>query len=213
MRRLYFLPFIAMLFIFAACNRGNEKADTDSQDSIAGIVLTTEEDIAGISEVITRFVRAYTSKDNEKVNRLIHPDLGLYVIYRPGVADNFVKTDSINFASPVPDYYPFPDLTNAYALTFEKLPVFSCDDFTWDKEGFICDTTLHPTQLTQIAIFENEFNEGTYSRKALETLENNEKASFRVVVTAENPLIFHVQCYEGAWYVTVLDRAYGGCDA
>lgn len=210
-RSLIFL--FAVLLIFGACNGGNNKTDTDTQDSIVHTAPATAEDVQDISEVITRFVRAYASRDNEKANKLIHPDLGLSIIYRPGAADNFVHRDSIDFASPVPSHYSYPRLENKYALTFEKLPVFSCDDFKWDKEGFVCDTTSHPSQLTQIALFANEFNDGEYSAADLDKIKQHENQSFRVIVTADEPLIFHIQQYDGAWYVTVLDRAYGGCDA
>jgi hypothetical protein len=31
--------------------------------------------------------------------------------------------------------------------------------------------------------------------------------------TDEHFLIFHVKQFEGSWYVTLLDRSYGNCDA
>lgn len=212
MKRLYMILFVTAI-IFTACNQGNKQNQKNTSDTSANVVPSTPQEIQSISEVITRFVRGYASKDNSKVNQLIHPDLGVTVIYRPGAMDTFVKTDSIDFNSPVPDYYAYPELENEYALTFEKLPIFSCDTEKWDKQGFICDTTAHPQQLTQIALFENEFNETAYSKETLEEIKKNENASFRVIVTSEEPLIFHVQSYQGKWYVTVLDRAYAGCDA
>jgi hypothetical protein len=136
MKRLYFLPILFVLLIFAACNNRNKNTEADSnQDSISGTVPITAEQVQDISEVITRFVRAYSNKDNEKANRLIHPQLGLYIIYRPGAADSFMHTDSLDFNNPMPNYYPYPDFENEYALTFEELPVFSCNDFTWNKQG------------------------------------------------------------------------------
>lgn len=214
MKRTYLTVVVSIFLALSACIQRNQESSTDVvQDSTVGFMPTTHEEVQGISEVITRFVRAYASRDNGKANRLIHPDLGLYIIYRPGVADSFIRIDSLDFNAPIPDYYPFPSLQIEHASTFDQLPVFSCDDFTWDKAGFICDTSSHPLQLMQIALFENEFNEGTYSTTDIKYLEDKAKNSFRVIVTAEDPLIFHVQYYEGAWYVTVLDRAYAGCDA
>jgi hypothetical protein len=176
MKRLYFLPILFVLLIFAACNNRNKNTEADSnQDSISGTVPITAEQVQDISEVITRFVRAYSNKDNEKANRLIHPQLGLYIIYRPGAADSFMHTDSLDFNNPMPNYYPYPDFENEYALTFEELPVFSCNDFTWNKQGLFCDTTTRPTQLTRIALFENEFNEGAYSATELRQLEDKAK--------------------------------------
>jgi len=208
------LVFFIAVTLLSACNQGNKQTQKDtSPDTSTQVTPHTPEEVQSISEVITRFVRGYASRDNEKVNQLIHPDLGLTIIYRPGASDNFTKVDSIDFDHPVPEYYAYPTLENEYALTFDKLPEFSCDTEKWDKQGFICDTTAHPQQLTQIAAFANEFNEGEYDKDTLEKIKQNENASFRVIVTNKNPLIFHVQRYDGKWYVTVLDRAYAGCDA
>ena len=207
------VAFFISLMMLQACNQGARKTNETIKDSITQSSIDNAEEIGDISEVLTRFVRAYASRDQAKINSLLHPELGLTVIYRSGVSDNFTTVDSMDFAHPVPNYYPYPTLDNPYALTFDTLPVFDCGTGEWNKEGFICDTTGHPTQLTRIALFENEFNEATYSPATLEQIANREKLSFRVIVTTKNPLIFHVQKFQGQWYVTVLDRAYSGCDA
>lgn len=212
MKKLFFI-LIAAVTIFIACNQSNKQIQKGTLDTVSQVVPTTPKEIQNISEVITRFVRGYVSRENGKVNPLIHPDLGLTIIYRPGAMDTFVKIDSMDFNSPIPDYYAYPPLVNEYALTFDTLPKFDCGTEKWDKQGFICDTTMHPNQLTQIALFENEFNDGNHSKEILEEIKKNENASFRVIVTSKDPLIFHVQSYQGKWYVTVLDRAYAGCDA
>lgn len=209
-----YIASILMLCLIWGCNSNNKKAAVNDQnDSSALIVPSSSEEVHEISEVITRFARAYASKDNAKANQLIHPDLGIYIIYRPGVADNFVKMDSIDFRSPFPSFYPYTDLEHDFALTFDKLPEIDCSDFTWDKEGFVCDTTERPQQLLRIAQFANEFNDGVYSSAELLKLEEIGQQSFRVIITAEEPLIFHVQHYFGKWYVSLLDRAYTNCDA
>ncbi len=212
MKKIIVVVFVSLL-ILSACNRSNKKTSENPQDSVSHILSNDVEELQDLSEVITRFVRAYASQDEAKLNSLLHAELGLTIIYRPGASDNFITVDSIDLAHPVPDYYPYPSLENTYALTFGSLPKFDCGTEKWDKQGLVCDTTIHPTQLTQIALFEKEFNEATYSRVALEEIRNRENASFRVIVTAKNPLVFHVQKYKGRWYVSVLDRAYGGCDA
>lgn len=212
MRYRHILSLWALLLVWG-CNQGTKPSESDQKDSVDTVVPTTAEEVQSISEVITRFARAYASKDNAKANQLIHPDLGIYIIYRPGVADNFVKMDSLDFQSPFPSFYAYTDLEHDFALTFDKLPEINCDDFTWDKQGFICDTTARPQQLLRIAEFANEFNEGEYTSSDLKNLEAIGNQSFRVIITAEEALIFHVQNYLGKWYVNVLDRAYTNCDA
>lgn len=203
---------ILLSIVMASC--GQRTTDTAAkQDSVVRVIPTSMEEKIELTEVITRFVRAYSSKDNYKVNRLIHPDLGFTVIYRPGAAETFVRVDSIDFSKSIPDYYPYPDIKNDYTLVFEKLPEFDCGREKWSKLGFFCDTTSHPNQLSNIVAFEKEFDEVKVSEKQLDEIEENEAASFRVILTSDTPLIFHVQHYQGVWYVTTLDRAYAGCDA
>lgn len=211
MRRLVGAVILLALSM-ASCRQGQNKA-VEKKDSVAVVVPVTTEDRNELSEVITRFVRAYISKDNKKANALIHPDLGFTVIYRPGVADTFLKIDTIDFAKPIPENYAYPEIGNDYVLVYEKLPEFDCGTEKWDKLGLVCDTTSHPNQLSNIIAFEKEFDEKAFSEEMLDSIEVNELASFRVILTTATPLVFHVQKYRGRWYVTTLDRAYAGCDA
>ena len=204
---------ILMITLFFSCNQGNKSKKVDTVDSADVVFPVTIDDQNQLSEVITRFVSAYISKDNAKANALIHSDLGLYIIYRPGASDTFIKVDSLDFSKPIPEVFAFPDFTTEYSLTFEKLPSFDCGTEKWDKTGFYCDTTSHPYQLSNIAAFEDEFDEDRFSEDDLAKLEIAEKESYRIIVTADYPLIFHVRKYKGMWYVTTLDRAYAGCDA
>lgn len=209
----FFSAVIFLSGLLVACGQGTKKQEGEKKDSAEVVTPVTIEETNQLTEVITRFVRAYISRDNDKVNRLIHPDLGFTVIYRPGVSDTFVKMDSIDFAKPVPAYFPYPDVQNNYMLTFEKLPEFDCGTEKWNKLGFFCDTVKHPNQLSNIVAFEKEFDESRFSERQLEQLEKSEAESFRIIVTSDTPLVFHVQMYQGNWYVTTLDRAYAGCDA
>lgn len=197
------------VILMASCTSSNKKNE-ESKDAIDKTALSPE-DTLGISEVITRFTRAYLSQDNEKANALIHADLGLYVIYRPGASDTYARVDSINFSRPIPKYFPYTTFENDYAPTFEKLPVFDCGEERWDKLGFFCDTTAQANQLTTIATFDHEFN--GISDDELEEVKLLEKDTFRVILAKDENLIFHVKKYDHKWYIFVLDRAYAGCDA
>lgn len=211
-RNWFVLSLVFLLLV--GCNQKSKNSTTEqTNDTVVNIIPVTVEEQNQLSEVITRFVRAYNSKDNAKINALIHPELGIYIIYRPGAADTFIRMDSLDFSKPVPEVFAYPDFSTEYALTFDKLPTFDCGTEKWDKLGFVCDTTSHPNQLSNIAAFEEEFNENQFSEAELNKIEIAEKESYRVIVTADIPLIFHVRKYKGAWYVMTLDRAYAGCDA
>ena len=198
---------------FSACNQKTSKETATTADTTAAPLAQTE--INNISEVITRFVRAYDSQDNAKANALIHPELGITIIYRPGASDRFVHVDSLDFQKSIPEYYPYSKVENSYALTFGSLPTYDCGTEKWSKEGLICDTTAsqQTSILTSIAQFEAEFDAVALDDKRKTIISNAEENSYRVILTTSNPLVFHVKQYQGAWYVTLLDRAYAGCDA
>ncbi len=201
--------------LFTACHNSDKKA-TSQADSSKREAIDQPEEVQQISEIITRFVRAYISQDNEKLNALIHPEYGMAIIYRPGVADTFALIDSFDFKKPVPDYYAYPSLQNDQVLAFEKLPSFDCGTDKWDKTGFFCDTTANSqTQLLQTIVkHEEEFESSKYDESQKKRTADLENGSYRVILAQpEESLIFHVKQFGNAWYVTLLDRAYGGCDA
>lgn len=210
MKRIIWVIWCSILV--QSCNQ-TKSTSTDEKDSTQVVAPKTVEEVQQISEVITKFVRAYISQDQQKINALLHPDLGLTIIYRPGVADVFTRVDSIDFTKPVPEYFAYPKFNNDYVLTFEKLPDYDCGTEKWSKEGFFCDTSRHPDQLSNIALFQKEFNDKKFSDEQIESIKLNEKNTYRIVLTASENLIFHVEMYQGQWYVTTLDRAYAGCDA
>src|SRR5690606_541382 len=154
------------------CSQGNSPSRTDSRETVSSVVPTSPEQAQNLSQARTRAARAYGSTDKAKANRLVHPHQRIYVIYRPGAADAFVKRDSLDFQAPIPSFYAYTDLEDVYALKYDGLPTIDCGDFTWDKVGFICDTTSRPQQLLDIAKFANEFNEGEYTDADLQQLEN-----------------------------------------
>ncbi len=209
MKQLHLTLIIATIIAITSSCRQSSKKSEETKDTVTQVAPTEQEQ--QITEVITRFARAYNAQDNEKANALIHPDLGLYVIYRPGASDTYTRVDRIDFTKPVPEHFPYTMLQHDYVLRFEKLPIFDCGTETWDKLGFFADTAAVANQLTIIAEFEKEFNNATEAEVV--RIKEVEKDSYRVILTVNENLIFHVKKYEGAWYVIVLDRAYGWCDA
>lgn len=211
MRNTFLLGLVALLS-FISCNQPNN-TKTDNKDSVAN---TSTINVAASNEVqhaINTFVQAYEHRNNIAINRLIHPDLGLTIIYRPGVSDTFTKIETFDFKKPMPEYYAYPEAKNKYSLAFAKLPEYDCGTEKWSKIGLYCDTIAQPNQLSQIVTFENEFEPHKYTKEQINWIQQSEKDSYRVILTGENPLVFHLQKYNDKWYVTVLDRAYAGCDA
>ncbi|KGE14729.1 hypothetical protein [Sphingobacterium deserti] len=207
--RKIILAFCCVATLLAACNSSNKKSE-ETKDSVSTTMRPSDEAQA-MTEVITRFTRAYLSQDSEKANALIHPDLGLYIIYRPGAMDNYQQVERLDFKKPVPEHFPYTSFENDYVLSFAELPHYDCGGEKWDKLGFFCDSTKQANQLAQITAFKQEFEQ--IDATTVNTIKELEKDSYRVILTNAENLIFHIKKYKGSWYVTVLDRAYGWCDA
>ncbi|WP_437919358.1 hypothetical protein [Sphingobacterium sp. LRF_L2] len=205
-----FLALFCITIGLTSCTSSNKKAEENNKDSVTSTALPNA-DKQQLTELITRFVRAYISQDNQKANALIHPDLGIYIIYRPGAMDTYQHVDSLDFQRSIPEHFPYSTFENDYVLQFDSLPVFDCAEEKWNKYGFFCDTTVQADQLTQIASFKHEFKE--INDRTLAEIKQVEKNTYRVILTKNENLIFHVKKYEGSWYIFVLDRAYGWCDA
>jgi len=210
------LGLIGLLLLFVtACNNSGKKVEAH-QDSTQRVEMNNPEEIQQISEVITRFARAYLSEDNGKINALIHPEHGIAVIHRPGAADTYTIIDSIDFKNPMPHYYAYPVFVNNQVLTFESLPSYDCGTMKWDKIGFFCDTTATTVNrpLEAIAKFLEEFEDTKFDAAEKKEIAALEDGAYRVILAQENDhLIFHVKKFDKGWYVTILDRAYAGCDA
>lgn len=207
---------LLIVALFAACN-SSEKKDQGQPQEVERPSLDHPEAVQKISEVITRFARAYLSQDTEKTNNLIHPQHGLAIIYRPGAMDTFTVVDSIDYAQPVPESYDYTVFENNTTLAFESLPAFDCGSMRWEKLGFYCDTTVNSVteHLRSISEFQEEYNDIPFDQDIQKQIDYLETGSYRVILNPDEDdfLIFHVKKFDTGWYVTLLDRAYAGCDA
>lgn len=214
-KRNFIYLFCLALLVMAGCNNSPKKAD-GQQDSSANTSINSPEEIQQVSELISRFARAYLSQDNAKVNALIHPEHGIAVIYRPGVADTYTVEKSLDFKKPVPSYYAYETFQNDQVLSFAALPEYDCGTEKWSKTGFYCDSTANISYkpLETIAKFQDEFEEVKYDDIRKKEIEALEQGAYRVILAQTNGyLIFHVKKFDKGWFVTILDRAYAGCDA
>lgn len=211
--RIYLFLCFCLFLLLNSCNPRTESNKKQQEYKENVIPLFKKNTVDSLHEVISSFVKAYKKRSNEKVNELLHPDLGLKIVYRPGVSDTFVEVKAINFDNPVPTYYDYPVISSDFILEYASLPKYDCATEHWDKLGLYCDTSTRPTLLSSIISFENQYSSNKFNKDSELRIQEFEKNSYRVILTSENPLVFHVQKYEGAWYVVVLDRAYAGCDA
>lgn len=227
MRKLLFFVLIALSAGITSCrnNKKEDKAIRIAQDSIPLDTVSKpdtlqkepkKEDIETVEEVLENIAKAYTEQDGKTINNYIHPKLGIYIIYRPGALDSYVHQNSFSFSKPVPEYHSYEKISYKGPLKSGKLPAFDCGTMKWDKSGFYYDKKSRPNELSQTARFMNEILDAKISSSELQRLKNMEARSYRAIMTSsdtEEPLVFHVTKEGGKWYITVIDRAYAGCDA
>ncbi|MGJ1444839.1 hypothetical protein ACR79S_19235 [Sphingobacterium spiritivorum] len=209
------LMLAIMLLLLAGCSSKTKKETQQvSEQADSGKTASDQPDQkVEIQEIATRFVRAYLSQDSAKVNALIHPELGLTIILRIGAGDRFQQISTLDFANPLPGFYPYPTFQNDYGITFASLPTYSCEHEKWSKDGWFIDTTTHPNTLSSLAAFLDRVEEQEIPAEEIQKMKTLEQTSYRVILTGKESVIFHITNYQNAWYVTLLDRAYSSCDA
>lgn len=217
-----FALFLALVTFFAVSCQNNLRQDEEVQDDTPVEIIDSLTDVVAgadtidrplIAAVIAQFIQAYNTQDKEAVNELIHPDVGITFIHRPGAIDRFDRLDKIDFSQPVPSYYPYVTAEHHYTLAYGAIPVFSCETESWNKQGLFVDIIEQPNRLMAIAEHHDKYEEVKLDAGRRDQVEKAEKNSYRVVLTTDTPLVFHIKEIDGKWYVTILDRSYGDCSA
>ena len=219
--------WLIAVFLFSSCNRTAEKKESqlDSIDTIAKDTLPIPSDSTdtiqeqapqgeSLDAAIMNIIQAFNKQDSKALNNYIDKTVGYYTIYRPGVQAIYTHAVAFDFNHPIPDYYPYPHTNFLGKVTIGQLPVYDCGKEAWNKKGLFCNNKQHPTELSHTAKFMNEISDAKISNAEIQKLKALEAKSYRVILTDKNaPLIFHITNKNGKWMFTVLDRAYGGCDA
>ncbi|KAF5308623.1 hypothetical protein FQR65_LT18034 [Abscondita terminalis] len=86
-------------------------------------------------ESITQQQEAAIDQQRFNALTLIHPELGLTIILRIGAGDRFQQISTLDFANPLPGFYPYPTFRNEYGITFASLPTYSANRGV-DKDAF-----------------------------------------------------------------------------
>jgi len=226
LKKIMGLLFLSII-LFDSCNRTVDKKEreqdstdtiiSDSLPKVIDSIAVPQQEIAQdepIDMAISKIVSAYNKQDSKALNSYIDKTIGLYTIYRPGVQAIYVHATSLDFNHPIPEYYPYSPSNFSGKVTFGILPVYDCGKEAWNKKGLFCNNKQHPTELSQTAKFMNEILDSKISGAEIQKLKALDAKSYRVILTDKNaPLIFHITKQGKQWVLTVLDRAYGGCDA
>jgi hypothetical protein len=164
---------------------------------------------------IVEIIKAFDSKDSDKINEYIHPDYGLIVLFRRGVMDEFEKTNKIDFNNPVPEYLPYFPFKLDLKIIYQTLPTHDCDSEKWSKIGLYCDTTQRDDLLSKTAMNLNEYRDENIPIETIQDFKTIESKSQRIVLIDNEggELIFYITLINNKWYLTILDRVSSDCSA
>jgi hypothetical protein len=190
-KKIIFL--LIMMFGFDGAFANNTSIDKQTKKSL---------DIA-----VVKVIEAFKTQDQEAINTFINKKIGLYIIFRRGVMDEFTHVNYIDFKSPIPEYLPYSHLEKKYySLRYKKAPTFSCDSEKWSDWGVIVDTHSRYNVLSSIAIAQKKYNDVKYTSKEFGIYKKVEQQSIKVVATADD-FVFYMILIDGKWYLSILDRA------
>ncbi|MGV8139243.1 MAG: hypothetical protein AB2L20_28960 [Mangrovibacterium sp.] len=178
-----------------------------------GIILSFKTDENEFDNTIIRVVKAFKEEDGSTLNGLINNNIGLIVLFRRGIPDEYLKTDKIDFEHPIPEYLPYSDFSTNFKIKYQSLPIFDCDSMKWSKSGLYCDTTKIDYLLSTTAR-NLEANKGVkVPDSEIKSFVEIENKSRRIVLTDQEggELVFYLTMIENKWYLTILDRVTSDC--
>jgi hypothetical protein len=191
-KRVVVTFFLFLMFGFGSVFADSVQLDKQTKQSL---------DIA-----VVQVLEAFKTQDQKVINTLINQEIGLYIIFRRGIMDEFIHVDSINLKSPVPEYLPYDTVEKKYySLRYKKAPIFSCETEKWSDWGLIVDVDNRYNVLAGIATVQKEYNEINYTTEEIARYKNIDKQSLKVVATADN-FVFYMIFIDGKWYLSILDR-------
>jgi hypothetical protein len=166
------------------------------------------------SEVANAFAR----ESMADVNKYINPDVGIFVITRPGAIDDVTNQKKMDEKNPFTIKYPYKDASavKKHAVKYNEAPKFNCGTMKWNKAGFVADSVSHYNRITEIMEFRIKNENAKYSAEDISKKDLIEKKIRKVVFTeiAKNHgLVFYMSLINGKWYLTVVDITEGLCAA
>lgn len=165
---------------------------------------------------VWKVIHAFHDRDTATLNGLISEKIGLAVVYRIGVFDEYVLIDSIDFEQPIPDYLGYPDVvTVPDSVHYAELPIYDCGELIWDKTGLFADTTRSDDKLAQTALNLVKYRGDSIPEADLIRFRNLAPQSRRIVLASndDEELIFNLTLIADKWYLTLIDRVTTDCSA
>ncbi|MFS4491426.1 hypothetical protein [Maribacter sp. 2308TA10-17] len=193
---------IFMIFTFSG------KAQLAKDQTVDETLKTVIRDILQLS------ADANVSEINKKY---IHPEFGVYDVFRIGVPDTFEQHFSISFSFPAgQNSSRYPNLMEITEIAIPKEVVkynaiFDCNEMVWDRAGlFVTDSISYPriSKILKQPVFETS----KFSKSFYKQVKHIEEKSHRVVFTKLD-IVFYLTKIDGKWYLTLFDRVTTDCSA
>jgi hypothetical protein len=192
-----------------------------------------------LEEAIHKIISAYSNKDMKTLNAFVLKDFGVGIISRPGSTNLmylYRELDSENSLggeryselppeelerelsiklSPegVEERFSFCDKLGGKEILFGELPSYDCEQ--WDKpDGMYC-AEVRP-ELAKLAKITNEFvGDEIISEKAIKKLKEIDGKIHKVIAMGADGCVFafYLAYFNNKWYLVVIDKAIGNCDA
>lgn len=160
----------------------------------------------------------FSEKDSTAINRFVHPDVGVYVVYRRGASDTYTHIDQVDFSNTEPDYMGDYLLESPILSVSEltSLTEYNCETESWHlSPGVYYDGDYRDNRLSAIDTFREQDGQANFSDEIRESHIKLEKQSVRIIVITESEesLVFYLTQFNDAWYLSIIDRAVAECDA
>jgi len=167
-----------------------------------------------LDQSIHQVVTAFTEHDSTAINQMIHPDVGLHILYRSGVFPVFENIHTIDFSRPVALSFSYLAIKSTAEIQHANLPTFNCATNQWNKTGLFVDTTDTSHLLSETARQLNEYLDKGIPQDSIRFFHDLEARSERVVLVDEGgDLVFYLSRINQKWYLTILDRLTSDCNA
>jgi len=172
---------------------------------------------AGFQSACRAVIKAVAAKNLKALNALVHPVYGVYLVYRPGAMDSYQRFSKLENEYPyrLEDHPVQAADMNRYPLVYGKLPLYNCDNNTWNRKGFCTDTLKRYAPISEIVAFRKKYDEIEISKADLSAIRMIEKGSRKVVFTGRSGdgIVFYLYYSKGKWYLSIIDTVTTDCSA
>jgi len=158
-------------------------------------------------------IQKLANRDSTGLSKYVDPKIGIYILYRIGVQDNFKKYHSISFRDSAYPNAPFYENVILTKLEYTALPTFDCATAKWSKYGSFVDTNKVDQLLSRTSRRLVLYKKQKISQKTIQSFTDLESRSRRIVVANKSgrDLVIYLTFANNKWYLTIIDKITTDC--